>query len=245
VFGLRLLQRLFPFEASEKDLERFPELEKRFKPYLAVELLPFFAFAGLCGYGWFLLLLAEQARHLARLGPSLFLIAPSAYAWGILALFLGMVSSAPLLRASSRLFLGARAHGDYVLYRNLRAGFDTWKVTWGLALLVAPAALALSYLGLDTYLRVTESEVAVNAFWSLGERRHPFSAVVAVKSASHFRAPSGGVVARQHYIVEFSDGTRWSTRDHLREVDPAEDAKLAAYFAARSGKEVQEVGLAE
>ncbi len=242
--GFEIFRRLFPFKPTEEDRKRFPELEDRYKPFIVLEIIPFFAFAGIGWYLWYHAFLELEALQVARLGTSLTLITPTIYYWMTLSLFLGMISSAPLLHLCYKALL-RETYADYVLYNNMRAGFDTWKMVRRLAVAIVIPVLLLALLGLDTYMKVTESDMAVNGFWSFQERRYPFSAVKAVKSASHFRALNGKAVARPHYVFEFSDGTKWTTRDWLREVDPENDGKLAAFIANKTGRKIQTVEMDE
>ena len=245
MIGFEIFKRLFPFKPTEADLKRYPGLEDRFRPFTVLEIIPFFAFSGLGAYLWYRGFLALQALQTGRLGPAVGLITPTIYYWMLLALFLGMIFSAPLMRLSYRALLGRERDADYVLYNNMRAGFDTWKAVRGLAVLVVVPALGFAFLGMDTYLKVTEQGMTLNPFWSLEERQYPFTEVKAVKSAARFRAPGGRTVDRPHFIVEFSDGTTWTTRDWLREAEPERDGKLAAFIASRSGKNMQAVEMDE
>jgi hypothetical protein len=244
LIGFELFRRLFSFKPTEDELKRFPALQDTYKPFTVIEVIPFFAFAGGAWYLWYHAFLALEAWHIERLGPSVALIVPTVYYWMLLSLFLGMISSAPLLHLFYKALLRGR-YADYVLYNNMRAGFDTWKLVRGLAVLIVISALSFALLGMDTYMKVTGDGIVVNRFWSVGEQRYPFSSVKAVKSASHFRALNGKAVERPHFVVDFSDGTKWTTRDWLRETEPEQDARLAAFISARSGKTVQPVVLDE
>ncbi len=244
LLSFELFRRLFPFKPTEDELKRYPRLQDTYKPFTILEVIPFFAFAGGAWYLWYHAFLALEARHIERLGPRVALIVPTVYYWMLLSLFLGIISSAPLLHLFYKSLLRGR-YADYVLYNNMRAGFDTWKLVRGLAVLIVIPALGFALLGMDTYMKVTDSGIVVNRFWSFDEQRYPFSSVKAVKSASHFRAMNGKAVERPHFVVDFSDGTKWTTRDWLRETEPEQDAKLAAFIAARSGKTVQPVVLDE
>lgn len=242
--GFEIFRRLFSFTPTKEEQARFPELEDRYKPFVVLEIIPFFAFAGIAWYLWYHALLDLEGLQIRRLGVNHALIIPTIYYWMILSLFLGMISSAPLLHLCYKALL-RDTYRDYVLYNNMRAGFDTWKVVKGLAAVIVVPTLVLAVLGMDTYLKVNENGMTVNPFWSLAEEQHPFSAVKAVKSAARFRALNGKAVDRPHFVFEFTDGTKWTTRDWLREVEPEKDAKLAAFIAEKSGKKIVSVEMDE
>jgi hypothetical protein len=242
--SFEIFKRLFPFKPTAEELARFPELEDRYKPFIVLEIIPFFAFSGIAWYLWYHTLLDLEARQIAQLGPSIALITPTIYYWMILSLFLGMISSAPLLHLCYKALL-RDTYPDYVLYNNMRVGFDTWKMVRRLALVIVPPVLLLALLGTNTYMIVTETGMTVNPFCRFNEQHHLFSDVQAVKLASHFRALNGKAVARPHFVFEFNDGTKWTTRDWLREVDPENDAKLAAFIAKKSRKKIQAVEMDE
>ncbi len=150
VLGFEIFRRLFPFKPTEDELKRYPRLQDTYKPFAVLEVLPFFALAGGAGYLWYHAFLALEARHIERLGLSVALIVPTVYYWMLLSLFLGIISSAPLLHLFYKSLLRGR-YADYVLYNNMRAGFDTWKLVRGLAVLTVIPALGFALLGMDTY----------------------------------------------------------------------------------------------
>jgi hypothetical protein len=240
----QLLARLFPFQATDAQRARYEDLALRYRALGAAEVVPALACAAGAAWLWQQAFLALWAARLARLGPARWVLAPSPYYLWLCAGFLGMLSAAPVLQVLYRTFLRER-YDEYLLFTNLRVGFDTWKALRALAAVIVPAALAFGLLGVDAYAQVTDDAIVVNRFWSVDEERHPYTAVEAVRAVERVKALSGDLVQRPHLVVTFADGTRWSTESLVRDPDPATDAVIAGFVAGRAAKPVEQVDLDE
>ena len=63
-------------------------------------------------------------------------------------------------------------------------------------------------------------------------------AVRAIEHRTTVRAPSGNTGRSPHYVIRFDDGTSWSTRDGLRDPVPQVDDPIVQFVSRRSGQAI-------
>jgi hypothetical protein len=238
-----LLQRWAPYKPpSESNLPPYEELKRKFLKWEQLSLLPLFIFAGLFTIGWERLLSFFAGLSYASLGDSVFLYTPSPYYWWLPALFLGILTAAIPLTLLFKFLLGPD-YGHYVLYGNLRVGFDSQKALRLMAVIIGPVALISSLLAMNCYTKFSDGEITINRFLGVGEIIYPYSRISAIKSVRYFKAPNGDIKERPYFSIEFDDGERWTTGDGLRDPDPETDRRLIEFVSGKRGKQLQEVDI--
>jgi len=132
---------------------------------------------------------------------------------------------------------------QYVIYGNLRVGFDSQNVVRLMAMIVGPIASIFSLLAMNCYTRFSDGGIAINRFLGVGEISYPYSRISAIKSVRYFKAPNGDIKEHPHFSIEFDDGERWATGDGLRDPDPETDRRLTKFVSSKCGKRPQEVDI--
>lgn len=134
---------------------------------------------------------------------------------------------------------------EFILYGNLANGFDTWKVTKVLAIVILIPSVIFNVLIMDSYVRFTNDQIISNRFWGFGETAHNYSQVVRIKSV-RFRGTSDAAVENPYHVVYFNDGSIWSTSNYFYRADQnlklsAEKEKVILTFVAeKCGKQIEQ-----
>ena len=241
VFGL--LKRWAPYKTpDEANTPPYEELKRKFWKWEQLSLLPLFIFTSLLAIAWNKLLSFFAGLSYASLGDSVFLLTPSPDYWWLPSIFLGILTATIPLVLLFKILLGPD-YELYVVYGNLRVGFDTFRVIRLMAMVVGPVALVSSLLAMNCYTRFSDGGIIINRFLSVGAISYSYSRISAIKSVRHFKAPNGEIKDRPYFAIQFDDGEHWTTGDGLRDPDPETDRRLIEYVINRSGKQPQEVDM--
>ena len=238
---ITLFRYYLPAKTSlEPDRQNYAELKARYQFWYFLYLLPFFFFTATGSYTLQRLIGGYAGHYLRKQGDNLFVLSPSPYFWALPALFIGLVWAAFLSYTLFKILLGDR-YAEFIRYSDLKCGYDTLRgatIVCVVTLLIAALAIEL---GRDTYTRFTKTEIIVNPFFSMQERHLPYSMVMGIYAVSKFRAPNGAVRTSPHYLIAFTDGSSWSTRDNLHDPEPATDERVLQFVAEQSGKSIRQV----
>lgn len=228
------------FSARVADPSEVPLTDEECRIYRRWEigsLLPFFLFAPMFGYAWYLVLKGAAALFRHETPDTRFLVEPMAITWAIPAIFLGIISSAIPLDRLYRALLRDR-YRRFERSCEERVGFDGNRVIVALAVLVF-AGSAVFFLGVvTTFTRFTDTGIQIGHPLSFRIDFHEFTRVRAIEHRATFRAPNGATVRRPHFVIHFDDGTSWSTRQHLRDPVPEVDEQIAQLVSRRSGRAI-------
>nr|MBA3285676.1 hypothetical protein [Nitrosopumilus sp.] len=72
--------------------------------------------------------------------------------------------------------------------------------------------LIISFL--DWYSAFGQKEVKINGLLSIGGKTYKYSDVTKIKDIERLKAPNGNIVDDPHFIIEFSDGEKWNSREN-------------------------------
>jgi hypothetical protein len=241
-----LMRRLAPPRQQQRIMDPPPveELEAAYGKWDMVVL----ALLGICGpllaVLWQRLLQWVGEITMASWEPSHFTYAAiDPQLWWIFAIFLAIITSGVPMLWILRARLGAR-FDQYILYLDLRYGIDNMKVYRYMLVIGLLLFAGLTDLCLHCYVRVTDTDIAINRFWSLRETRYTYAEVDSITLANSFRAPNGNIVQRPHGIIVLKDDTRWNTRSSLSDTDSAEVERLLTFISTQSGKPIQRLARA-
>ncbi len=164
-------------------------------------------------------------RSLAlRGGSTTFVLLPSKWIWFFLPL-LGAISLAweLTLRLWSR-WADSRQVRAYENWSNAKAGFDGRRVLRILAMvIVLPIGIA-TVLAIPIHTCIDERGISIGHFGTLRTTTHAFSEVSSVTTTDGLRLRDGSLQKGPAIVLDFSDGTRWSSasnRDPERSVNGA------------------------
>ncbi len=156
-------------------------------------------------------------------------------AWWLPGMFLGILTSYLPAVAIMRVLLGKR-YLDYLAYQARRSPAAYTRYAYAFLLVMAACVLVVVTLMLDTYVIAYPDRLVVNRFWSLGETRYTFSQIASLRSS---RQLGSNEWDHPLYVIEFSNGERWSTR--FRDDAPGQQDALMEYVSEQSGLPIQVV----
>ncbi len=71
---------------------------------------------------------------------------------------------------------------------------------------------AFFILAINYYAYFGNDKIMISDFFQLTEPKYEYKDIEAIKSVDKLIAPNGNVVIDKHYIIEFSDSYKWSSR---------------------------------
>lgn len=191
---------------------------------------------------WWLLLYQLSLFIAGFYRDAVFHLYPPGIVWLLPAMLLGILSTGPFLVAIRRRRLKDR-YREYVRYGNLKHRFDQDRAMP--PFFVAAVLLVLLGVAALMHWRVvfTQREIITCPFFGLSNVRHSYDDIVEIRTAPVSRAPSGKVVPNEagDHVVDFSDGSVWSTYPIWSHLRKAEKHELIDFIVAKSGKQVRQV----
>ncbi|HKW18030.1 MAG TPA: hypothetical protein VJO35_11020 [Terriglobales bacterium] len=155
-------------------------------------------------------------------GPARFILLPSPAIWWFLPGLGALALCWELSLSLWRLFGNVQTVRAYVLWTNMRAGFDTTKVLRWIALLfVAPIGL-LTLVAIPMHTTVHDDGIKVRGYASWASVQHLYPDARRLAVVDGFRTRHGGFTARAAILLKFADGYEWSSganRDFTMTVD--------------------------
>ena len=98
---------------------------------------------------------------------------------------------------------------------------------------------------MDCYARFTDDQIITNRYWGLGEIAHNYNQITRIRFVRFIEAPSGKIVESPYYVVNFDDGSIWSTRNNFYRADQnlklsdEKGREILAFVAEKCGKEIE------
>lgn len=101
----------------------------------------------------------------------------------------------------------------YVDYQNRLTGLDNELTSKWLSFLLAVAFFVISYLFIDWYSAFGPAGIRQAPLFSTGIREHAYSEIEWIEKRESFVRPDGKNCNHQHFIIHFSDGEQWNSRN--------------------------------
>lgn len=243
--AVKLLQKLAPlpegYATAGPSLE---DLRPRFRKWRIWGVLIFFVGIVPSGFAWWYVFREIGVRNAARFQPAVFHLHAADEVLAVPCLFLGFATSGALLMVAYRHLLGEN-YADYVRYDNLSTGYDSRPVAR--PMLLGVFGLSILFLGaaISWHVVFQQDQVMFRSWYGLAETTKLYSEVKDIRTAAQLRAPNGNLVDRREYIVEFDDGSTWSTNFEPSALDPQAKRQLAAFVADQAKKPVRELAVLE
>jgi hypothetical protein len=199
--------------------------------------------------GWALLFEYLGAQRAGSFPVGEFFFKPFSYGivCAVPALFLGILSSLPLLMLLARLLLGRRRFLEYLFWDEGRLGPGSAdraiKVVSGLALVVSVVSAVWIGLVLNWYARFNEDQIAIKRLLAVGEEVHRYGDVVQIVVTSH-RQMGKEIVPAEDVGLRFRDGRTWSTGQTFPPPsNPFERDRFLDFLQRKTGKPITRVRL--
>jgi len=102
---------------------------------------------------------------------------------------------------------------EYLAYCSRRFRFDAVMITKYIMGIYAVAITALIIAFFGHYTIFGKKDIKIGKPFYVDTKTYKYSNVVSIKEVERLHAPNGDIVNDPHYIIEFFDGDKWSSRD--------------------------------
>lgn len=102
---------------------------------------------------------------------------------------------------------------EYLAYFSRRYIFDAVAILKYTMVVYEVAIAALISVFFGHYSAFGKQEIKIGRPFNLDTKTYKYSDVVSVKEVERLYAFDGYIVDDPHYIIEFSDGVKWNSRD--------------------------------
>lgn len=233
-----LLARVFPYRppAEMADAPPMAELARRYHFWYMINGVLSLVFAVLGILLWFFVLEFLQARALAQLPPSRFVLHPTSAFFFLPSGFLGLFTAMVVVDAILVRGLRERYH-EYKHFEHLSNKISR-RATNVIVFSILGLSTLASVLLLDTYTCFRDDRLVQNTFFGFGEEEHSYGQIRELRENASFRAPSGADVRRLTFQIVFADGYTFSSRSALIDEDPKKLRLIWAFVSTRCGQPV-------
>jgi hypothetical protein len=215
LFGLyKLFGRLLPLDKAEYKTEK--TVEELRKKYLRFDLKQLGVFVLLTVGLIFILFKLFSALvdlRLSLLSDVKIIVKPYPEMLFIISLFSGMLLGSLTMFAISKRQLKTD-WDEYLAYSNLKYKFNYVKVSKYTVRIFAFITGLLIIAFLDWYSAFGQQEIKINGLISIGAKTYKYSDIAKVKDIERLKAPNGNIVNDPHFIIEFTDGEKWNSREN-------------------------------
>ena len=215
LFGLyKLFEKLLPIYKAEYKTEK--TVEELRKKYLKFDLKQLGMFAiltvGLV-YILFKLFSVLVDLRLSFLSDITIIVKPYSEMILIISLFSGMLLASLTMFTISKRQL-KNDFDEYLAYSNLKYKFNYVKVSKYTIRIFALITGLLIIAFLDWYSAFGQQEIKLNGLLSIGTKTYNYSDISKIKEVERLKAPNGNIVDDPHFIIEFTDGEKWNSREN-------------------------------
>lgn len=210
----KLFGRLLPINKSEYKTEKtVEELSKKYLKFDIKQIGIFFIL--LIGFVYIFYKLFSALIHLrfTMLSDITIIVKPDAAMLLLISLFSGMLIASLITFVIVKQQLKSDWN-EYLAYSNLKYKFNYVKLSKYTIKVFTYITGILIIAFLDWYSTFGQQEIKINGLLSLGTKSYSYSEVITIKDIERLKAPNGKIVNDPHYIIEFSDGENWNSRDN-------------------------------
>lgn len=207
-----LFSKYYPVRKSKYQSKKLlEELRKEFWKFdililsLFFILTPIFVILTYKLFGW----ISDLRFSNASANGHLFI--PDRMMWFVPAVFAGLGLSAFVFLKIQKPILKDRFN-DYAAYSSLKYRFDAGRVSNFLIKFLIVFVTAFFILAINYYAYFGNDKIIISDFFQLTESRYEYFDIEAIKSIDKLIAPNGNVVIDKHYIIDFADSYKWSSR---------------------------------
>jgi hypothetical protein len=241
----RLLKMLWPLPAGY--VEAGPTLDELARTYgkwiwgtLAIMLVGIVPFAA-C---WWWLLDRLDLWNTSRFGPAVYHLHEMRIALILPAFLLGILSAGLVQIWTYRRLLGPR-FAEYQRFELLTAGFDSRRAGRLVICVAFVLSVLMVVLALSWHVMFLQDRIEFYSWGGMGNTAKPYSSIREIRTAPQLRAPSGTLVDRREYEVEFEDGSTWSTNFAPATLTLPEKQQLANFIAEQAKLRIRELDVLE
>jgi hypothetical protein len=175
----------------------------------------------------------------ARDGTAQFQLLPSPWIWWFFPGFGAIALSWEITLSIWSLVGDHDMISQYILWSNIRSGFNATKLLRWMAFGVVLPIGILTLLAVPMHSSLLSEGLCVREYASLSSHQHPYTDARRVAVVRGFRNRDGNFQQRAEVLIKFADGHVWSSaanRDFDKQVDP----NLVAFLEQKTGLQAEE-----
>jgi multisubunit Na+/H+ antiporter MnhB subunit len=233
-----LFSKYYPVKKSKyQSTKPIGELRKEFWKFdililiLFFVLTPIFVIITYILFGWI------SDLRFSKASANGYLFIPERMMWFVPAIFAGLGLSAFVFLKLQKPILKDRFN-DYAAYSSLKYGFDADRVSNFLIKFLIVFVTAFFILAINYYAYFGNDKIMISDFFQLTESKYEYNDITAIKSVDKLIAPNGNVVIDKHYVIDFSDSYKWSSRQG-GDSNYEKDTDMINYILTKTGLEIK------
>lgn len=175
-----------------------------------------------------------NAQWALRDGPAAFLLVPTKFWWYLYGGFLGLLLGWPIAVSILRRTMDSKVWHVWMDKQNRKAGFDGNRAMRLLAYVILVPFTIFFLPSLGCHTAFSETGITTWSYWAMKEARHPYRDITRFAALRGGLDRSGKFYPDSHLIIDFRDGTRWTSRDGFRDPEPV-NTELVKFLALHTG----------
>jgi hypothetical protein len=233
-----LFSKYFPInKAKYQTLKSLTELKKEFRTFDILILLLFFVSTPFLVYASYKIFGAISDFRFSKFANDGYLFLPDRMMWFGPAIFSGLGLSAFIFTAIQKPILKEK-YNDYIAYSNLKYGYDSDKVIKILIKFLIVIVTGFFIFAINNFASFGTEKIVISNFFQLTESKYNYKDVARIKSVDKLIAPNGNIVSDKHYIIDFSDSNKWSSRQG-GDSDYDKDTDMIKFISAKTGLKLE------
>jgi hypothetical protein len=233
-----IFSRYFPANKSKYQTHRrINDLRVEFWKFDLLILFLFFILTPIFVYITYKIFGIISDLRFSRIENDGLLFLPDRMMWLIPAFFSGLGLSALVFMIVQRPLLKEK-YNDYAAYSSMKYGFDADKVSNLLIKFQLVLVTGFFILAINNYAHFGNEKIAISDFFQLSESNYEYNDVIAIKSVEKLVAPNGNIVIDKHFVIDFIDNNKWSSR-HGGDSKNEKVAELINYILTKTGYDLK------
>lgn len=216
---LSFLAFIFPYKSSQSASSiGYGTLKSKYSKWEHFAVFPLFGYIILFTYllGQLALSIFNQLK--VESSDVCFLLLPPSFMWYAVSCLLTFGLITVPMNITYKLILGADGYEEYLMYTNIKNGFDGMKVLRPIFFIFSIFATIGFFLLTDYSIKIFKDKIEFDDFLSLKPRSQNISSINAIHFVKMVKYKKEDAEKPHHYI-EFKDGSFWDTNDGIGAVD--------------------------
>jgi hypothetical protein len=208
-----VFKALAPIDISNFHTDKsIDELKKKYMKYDLIQIGLLFIFTISLTFVYYYIFVWVSDLRISLLNETIVVVTPFLAAWFLSAMFTAMLTSTLLIMWLYQWYL-KNDYDEYTSYGYIKLGFSP-KVGSIVAKSFAVITAILVMLCLDWFTAFRQDDILINNLFGLGSKVYRYSDISDIRDIRKLKAPNGNIVRDEHYIIVFSDNSKWNSRQN-------------------------------
>jgi hypothetical protein len=233
--ALVLFRRYFPAVDDAPDDVDLGRLDQRFKTMQWAVAALFVTEGVMFAFLTHWMFISLNRVLASREGPSEFQLYPSAAIWWFFPGFGAICAGWLAMELTLPLFMGRENARMYLYWTYVRSGFNGGRIMrWFVVLVLVPVGVFTAF-AIPVHTTFHESEMHFRAYGAMRSEIHRYTQIRAITTTDGYRDRLGKFERDPRILLDFDDGTHWSSRDGARDPDLVLNVDLRDFLTKKTG----------